>query len=95
MENVEALIRENSLALTENLGSISAIELARPFEQHRASGIVSFTTPGRDSVEIYRALVDRKVGCAIRGEAIRLSPHFYQAGKPLQNILDLVADTVT
>ena len=94
MANVEALIRENSLLLSEKLASIPAIELLRPFEQRRVSGIVSFTVPGKDPAVIQRALRARNLSCAVRSDAIRLSPHFYQAGKPLQEMLNLIEDAV-
>ncbi|GMR14970.1 MAG: aminotransferase class V-fold PLP-dependent enzyme [Gammaproteobacteria bacterium] len=95
MASVEALVRENSLVLSENLGSIPAIELVRPFEQHRVSGIVSFRVAGKDPAEVYRVLQQRNLTCAVRSEAIRLSPHFYQAGKPLQDILNIIEDVVS
>ncbi len=92
MQNVEGLIEENARVLAENLASIPAIELLRPFEPLRASGIVSFRLPGKDPLEVQRALRRRHLTCAVRGGAIRLSPHFYQAGKPLQDILNLIED---
>ena len=90
MDNVEALIGENSQVLSAALESLSAIELVRPFEQQRASGIVSFTVPGKDPAEVYRSLKDESLVCSVRNKAIRLSPHFYQAGKPLQDILNII-----
>jgi len=32
--------------------------------------------------------------CTVRGQAIRLSPHFYQAGKPVLEMLDLIENVI-
>ncbi len=94
MDKVEALVAENSLFLSANLAGIPAIELLQPFEPQRVAGIVSFKVPGKDPADVQRALQRRRLICAVRGDAIRLSPHFYQAGKPLQEMLNLIADSV-
>jgi len=94
MANVETLIIENSLRLSEGLASMPGIELLRPVDLPRVSPIVSFRVPGKDPAEVQRALQHRQLSCAVRSEAIRLSPHFYQAGEPLQDMLNLIADTV-
>lgn len=94
MDQVEAYIAANSLALSEGLTDISAVELLRPYERQRLSGIVSFTTPGLDPAAVHRMLKIRRLSCALRGDAIRLSPHFYQAGKPVQEMLAVIEDTL-
>lgn len=94
MDQVEAYIAANSLALSEGLTDISAVELVRPFEIQRLSGIVSFTTPAMDPAAVHRMLNLRRLSCALRGDAIRLSPHFYQAGEPVQEMLAVIAETL-
>lgn len=94
MEYVEAYVTENSRALSTGLSLISAIEPVQPFELSRVSGIVSFRAPDLDTVVLYRQLQERQLSCAIRGDAIRLSPHFYQAGKPVQEMLDVIDQTI-
>jgi len=94
IETVENLVSENSRLLSQGLNDIPGIELARSFELQRVSGIVSFRVKNKNPVEIHRALQHRNLTCAVRGDAIRLSPHFYQAGEPLQNILNIVEDLV-
>jgi selenocysteine lyase/cysteine desulfurase len=95
MDQVETLVGKNSQQLSEGLTSIPTIELVRPFELQRVSGIVSFRVPGKNPAEIHRALKHRDMTCAVRGDAIRLSPHFYQAGQPLRDILNIIEDIVT
>ena len=94
MSRVESLIEENSRVLSAGLEYISGVEILRPFDPQRVSGIVSFRPLNKNPVEILKALKQRKLSCALRGGAIRLSPHFYQAGKPVLEMLDLVEHVV-
>jgi len=34
------------------------------------------------------------LSCAVRGGGVRLSPHFYQAGQPVLEMLDIIEDTI-
>jgi selenocysteine lyase/cysteine desulfurase len=94
IEKVENLVRENSRLLSEGLTGIPGVELLRPFELQRVSGIVSFRVKDKNPAEIHRLLKHRNLTCAVRGDAIRLSPHFYQAGKPLQKILNIIEEVI-
>lgn len=94
MPQVEAFITENSYTLSTGLESIPGVELVRSFEPQRVSGIVSFRPSNRNLVEIQQALKRRGLTCTVRGEAIRLSPHFYQAGKPVLEMLELIEQTL-
>ncbi len=95
MRHVEAYITANSLALSEGIADIHGLELVRPFARQRVSGIVSFRIPASGATEVHRGLQQRKLSCAIRGDAIRLSPHFYQAGKPVLEMLAIIEDVIT
>lgn len=90
MPQVAAFITENSVALSTGLESMPGVELVRAFDPQRVSGIVSFRPANRNLVEIQQTLKRRGLICTVRGEAIRLSPHFYQAGKPVREMLDLI-----
>ena len=94
MKRVEGLVTNNSMVLSESLESIPGIQLVRPFDQQRVSGIVSFRHKKGNTKELFHALTKRKLSCAIRYDAVRLSPHFYQTGKPLQDILNLIEDVI-
>ena len=90
MQQVETYVTGNTLALSNGLTDIPGVELVRPFDPERVSGIVSFRPGKRNLAEIQQKLKQRGLICTVRGEAIRLSPHFYQAGKPVQEMLDLI-----
>lgn len=94
MQKVEACIAENSLILAEGLGNLTGVELIRAFEPQTFSGIVSFKIPGRKLTDVHRSLNKAQLACAMRGNAIRLSPHFYQTGKPIYDILNVIESIV-
>jgi len=87
MDEVEARVMENTRELVTALEGIKGVELALPYDDKRVSGIVSFRLPGHELARVNQALKRAGFVCALRGKAIRLSPHFYQAGQPLQRIL--------
>ncbi len=94
MRQVEAFVTANSQALSAGLSDITGLELLRPFDLQRASGIVSFKPLKPDLVKVHQGLTHRQLSCAVRGDAIRLSPHFYQVGKPLLEMLNIIEDVV-
>lgn len=90
MRQVEACITANSRVLSEGLADIPGLELLWPFTQQRVSGIVSFRFPGGNLLKLHQSLQRRQLSCAVRGKAIRLSPHFYQYGRPIMNMLEII-----
>ena len=92
MQTVEACIAENSRVLSQGLADIRGVELVREYEPELVTGIVCFRTSQRKLPEIYQSLQKRRLSCALRGGAIRLSPHFYQVGEPIFDLLNLVED---
>lgn len=94
MQHVENYISANSLALSDGLSLMPGLELLRSFDPLRVSGIVSFKVPSMNLARLHKELTDRQLVCAIRGDAIRLSPHFYQAGQPVQEMLDVFENTI-
>jgi len=95
MPEVEAFVSQNSAELSAGLEKIPGIELVRPFDLQRVSGIVSFRAVNRNLAEVQQSLKHNGLSCTVRGGAIRLSPHFYQAGKPVMEILALVENTLS
>lgn len=92
LENVEQKVLENTGKLISLLGDRAAINFQSPVELSRRSGIVSFTVDGINPDELKRALAKLKVYVAVRGSALRLSPHFYQAGRRLDPLLNALND---
>lgn len=90
MPQVETYVTRNSIALYNGLADIPGVELVRPFDPDRVSGIVSFRAGNRRLYDIQQQLKQQGLICTVRGDAIRISPHFYQAGKPVLEMLDLI-----
>ena len=94
MHRVAASVMENSARLSAALQSMAGVELLKAFDPASSSGIVCFDVPAKSQDELLAALTARQVICTIRGGGIRLSPHFYQAGKPLEELLNVLEDVI-
>jgi len=94
MPQVETFITANSYVLSAGLTDMPGAALLRPYDPDRVSGIVSFRPLNKDPLEVQQALKNRKLSCVVRGGGIRLSPHFYQAGKPVLEMLDIIEDVL-
>jgi len=93
MDNVGARVLANTDYLVRNLQAIPGIKVVSRLEAERRSGIVSFVHESRSSDEIYRALQKQGVSCAVRDQAVRISPHFYQGEKQLERFFELLEET--
>ena len=94
MDVVASRVLANTEFLLENLPRVPGIAVASRTEPDRRSGIVSFLHERISPEEIYRELRDEGVSCAVRGRAVRLSPHFYQGKEELGIFLDLLSHIV-
>ena len=92
MQQVEANVVANSFALSDRIVDIPGLELSRPFDPQRVSGIVSFKSVNQDPAQLQQVLRSRGLSCTVRANAIRLSPHFYQAGEPVLEMLNVIED---
>ena len=78
MEQVSGRILLNTEFLIQALREIPGVQITSRTEPERLSGIVSFKHEDTPSGKLNRRLSEAGVTCAVRGESIRLSPHFYQ-----------------
>ena len=92
MRQVEANVVANTMTLSSGLGDIPGLELSRPFDPQRVSGIVSFRQVNQDPLKLQQVLKSQGLSSTVRANAIRLSPHFYQAGEPVQKMLNVIED---
>lgn len=90
-DRVAKWVLDNTARLFEALEGLPGVRLVSRPEPERRSGIVSFTA-GERTDKLYRELTRQGVICALREGMVRLSPHFYQHGKPLQDLLNVVED---
>jgi len=88
MDEVEALVLENSRYLCERLDEINGVKLLTNTEPGRYGGIVNFSCKDNDG--LFQALEKQGIFCALRGGGIRFSPHFYTPKSQLDKALTVV-----
>jgi selenocysteine lyase/cysteine desulfurase len=87
MEQVSAQILRNSEYLINELGRLPEITITSQISAARRSGIVSFSHVGISSPRLHSQLGKSGITTAVRGNSIRLSPHFYQDESDLSGLL--------
>jgi selenocysteine lyase/cysteine desulfurase len=80
-------IMANSDYLIRQLSGISGFDVVTPIAPERHAGIVSFKPLDTDVQELHRHLQAAGVVCAVRGGALRFSPHFYAPREQLARAL--------
>lgn len=65
-------------------------ELLTPRDPERRAGIIGFRVPGRSSAALYQGLMEKGVICALRGGALRFSPHFYSPLADLERAFQIL-----
>lgn len=86
MARIEATVLSQTRALLDLLTDHPGADVLSRTESRFRSGIVTFRPTRASAGQLLRALRRRDVVAAVRGEGIRLSPHFYQAGTPFAEL---------
>lgn len=73
--------------LYRGLTAIPGAQLHSPGDPSRRAGIASFSLDGHANADIYRALSNNGVICAVRGPGVRFSPHFYTDHRLIDEVL--------
>ncbi|MFT7563669.1 MAG: cysteine desulfurase/selenocysteine lyase, partial [Bacteroidia bacterium] len=89
-EVVERLVLSNTAKLMAALHQIKGVTVQSRTETSRHSGIVSFAANGIESEQLRRKLAKMNVHVAVRGSAVRLSPHFYQCSETIDQLLNCI-----
>lgn len=87
MADVARQVLSNTDYLLRNLVEIPGVRISSQVAQQRRSGIVSFNHQRICARDLYRELTRAGVSVAIRDDAIRLSPHFYQGETQLSRLM--------
>jgi len=77
MAEVETRVKNNTIAMLDEINNSENLQLLSPAKPGRLGGIVTFRHMTRSNQELYQQLQNHKVMCAERGGGIRFSPHFY------------------
>jgi selenocysteine lyase/cysteine desulfurase len=94
MTAVGQRVLANTGRLIEGLAGLDGVRLASRSEPERRSGIVSFACDRMPPQDLSRRLADAGVACALRGDAIRLSPHFYQGEEEIEAFLHCLTEAL-
>jgi cysteine desulfurase/selenocysteine lyase len=90
MENVGNRVLANTGFLLTELGKIEGVNISSRKSPDRRSGIVTFNHETVALAKIHKRLTAAGVSVAIRGDSIRVSPHFYQGEKQLLRFIALL-----
>jgi selenocysteine lyase/cysteine desulfurase len=91
MESVADQVLRNSRFLATELGRLPACVVTSRISPQRLSGAVSFRHRYVTSRKLHRLLADEGITTAVRGDSIRLSPHFYQDENDLARLIEVLA----
>lgn len=90
----EHQLLERSGHLLHGLSQLPKVKLHTPIDDARRAGIVCFEAEGIDPRELHTTLTEAGIFSAIRGRALRLSPHFYTPESQLDQALEVIASSV-
>ncbi|MGD8357372.1 MAG: aminotransferase class V-fold PLP-dependent enzyme, partial [Lysobacterales bacterium] len=90
MQRVGQRVLHNTECLADAVDSLPHLRLTSRREQRRRSGILSFQSELLPAREIYRKLSSAGVACALRGDSVRLSPHFYQGEAVMEEFIGIL-----
>ena len=94
IERIAAHNRVIADRLIDGLTTLGA-EILSPDDADERSATVATRFPGRDSADIARALKARNVVASLRGDFLRLSPHFYNDSSDIDKALDAISSVTT
>jgi len=90
MEQVTECILQNSRFLVKELGQLPRIRISSRTDPQRLSGTISFIHRDMPSRKLHGLLAKAGITTAIRGDSIRVSPHFYQDEKDLDKLIEVL-----
>ncbi|MDT8408506.1 MAG: aminotransferase class V-fold PLP-dependent enzyme [Wenzhouxiangellaceae bacterium] len=85
---------DRTTRLIDNLETLPGLEIITPREPGRRAGIVVFRVQGMSPAKILEQLAAEKIIAARRGDAVRLSPHFYTPIAQIDQTSDSIARMV-
>jgi len=92
MINVESRIHENTRLIIDYIEHHDNLQLVSSAHASRLSGIVSFRHAKLPSSDLHKQLMQQNIICAERGNAVRLSPHFYTPQAKTLKALEIISN---
>lgn len=88
MELIEGKVLENTRLLNKMIDECDNLELLSSSLVDRLSGIVSLRHIHHPPAKLHQYLKDQGIYSAVRGKALRLSPHFYSSHNQLSTVVE-------
>ena len=95
MANVGRRVLSNTDYLLANLEHLPGVRVSSHKAAERRSGIISFTHKELSVLSLHRELTRAGVSVVVRGDSIRVSPHFYQGEKQLAEFLEILQSAIS
>ena len=89
MAEIEAKVIENAGYLMEKIDNSPSLMLLSNKQSALKSGIVLFKHATADNTQFYQHLQNNHIVCALRGQGIRFSPHFYHSKAELDKAVEI------
>jgi len=95
MANVGRRVLSNTDYLLANLEQLPGVRVSSHKAAERRSGIISFNHNELSIHSLHRELTGARVSVVVRGDSIRVSPHFYQGEKQLAEFLEILQSAIS
>ena len=92
METIEKKVLANATYLMDAIKSHRCLQLLTTEKLTLQSGIVLFKHNHMSKEKLYAYLQEQHVVCAMRGEGIRFSAHFYNSTEELDKVIALIPE---
>lgn len=79
--------------LVEGLQKIDGVKILVPWKLEESSGIISFST--YDNIKVAKGLEKQKIKISLRGNAVRVSPHFYNTQEEMIRTVEVVSELLS
>ena len=90
MAYIERELEARVSHLFERLAQNGRVRLVTPAQPGQRAGIVAFRVIGAEQETLLKRLLENGVICALRGGAIRFSPHYYNSTAQLDKALEIL-----
>lgn len=90
MACIERELERRVSYLLERLAEHERISVITPQNPRQRAGIVAFQVAGTDERTVHKRLLQNNVLCALRGGALRFSPHYYLSMEKIDKALDIL-----
>lgn len=93
IKSIENFNLELGKLLVEGLQKIEGVKILLPWELEESCGIVSFSTS--DNTKVAKGLERHKIKVSLRGNGIRISPHFYNTQEEIIRTVEVVGELLS